>query len=81
APAAALAEYDTQADREIAHRKLAVAKQPLASRSLIWPQTDAARDETVPWMRPQGATDPTPKKTDTAATQAGIQLFEKSLQP
>jgi len=81
APAAALAEYDTQADREIAHRKPAVAKQPLASRSLVWPQTDARKDETVPWMRPQDATDPTPKKTDTAGTQAGIQLFEKSLQP
>lgn len=81
APAATLAEYDREADREIAHRKLAVAKQPLASRSLVWPQTDAGKDEAVPWMRPQGAGDPARKKTDTAAERAGIQLFEKSLQP
>ena len=81
APATTLADYDAKADRELAHRKLAVAKQPLASRSLVWPQTDAGKDEAVPWMRPQGAADTAPKKTDTAAEQAGIQLFEKSLQP
>jgi len=81
APATTLADYDAKADRELAHRKLAVAKQPLASRSLVWPQTDAGKDEAVPWMRPQGAAEAAPKKTDTAAEQAGIQLFEKSLQP
>ena len=64
--AATLADYDAKAEREIAHRKLAVAKQPLVSRSLVWPQTDAG---------------PAAKKTDTSAEQAGVQLFEKSLQP
>ena len=43
APAATLADYDALAEREIAHRKLATAKQPLASRSVVWPQTDATK--------------------------------------
>jgi peptidoglycan-N-acetylglucosamine deacetylase len=71
APAATLAEYDTQADREIAHRKLAVAKQPLASRSLVWPQTDAAKPTPAPAV----------KKTNDAADEAEMPKFEKWVQP
>ncbi len=43
APATTLADYDTLADREIAHRKLAAAKEPLAPRSVVWPQTGAGK--------------------------------------
>ena len=71
APAATLAEYDTQADREIAHRKLAVAKQPLAPRSLVWPQTDAAKPTPAPAA----------KKTNAAAAEAEMPKFEKWVQP
>jgi peptidoglycan-N-acetylglucosamine deacetylase len=71
APAATLAEYDTQADREIAHRKLAGAKQPLASRPLVWPQTDAAKPTPAPAA----------KKTNAAAAEAEMPKFEKWVQP
>lgn len=34
-----VAEYDALADKEIARRKLALAAQPLASRSIVWPMS------------------------------------------
>ena len=37
--ATTLPEYDAQADRLIAHRSLAAAKEPLASRAVTWSQT------------------------------------------
>ena len=42
APVATLAEYDAQADGEIAHA-LAEAKEPLAPRSVVWAQSDSAK--------------------------------------
>lgn len=71
APAATLTEYDTQADREIVHRKLAIAKQPLAARSLVWPQTDAAKS----------APAPAAKKTNAAAAEAELPKFNSWVQP
>ncbi len=47
--AATLPDYDAQASKLIA-RKLAAAKQPLASRSVTWPQQDGAPErEELPW--------------------------------
>jgi peptidoglycan-N-acetylglucosamine deacetylase len=71
APAATLANYDAKADREIAHRKLAVAKQPLAARSLVWPQADAGKTAA-----------PAPvKKTNAAADETELPKIEKPVQP
>ena len=72
APAATLAQYDAQADLAIAHRKLAVAKQPLASRSLVWPQTDAVKP-----AAPASAA----KKTNASAGEADMPTFNKWVQP
>ena len=47
--ATTLPEYDAQADRLIAHRSLAAAKDPLASRALTWSQTGTGRGEVLPW--------------------------------
>ena len=71
APAATLADYDAKADREIAHRKLAVAKQPLAARSLVWPQTDASKP----------AASAAAKKTNAAADETELPKIEKPVQP
>ena len=58
APATTLADYDTLAEREIAHRKLAAAKDPLASRSVVWPQTGTEKTsgEELPWTSRRGNT-------------------------
>ncbi|HEY8246176.1 MAG TPA: polysaccharide deacetylase family protein [Hyphomicrobium sp.] len=46
--ATTLPAYDAQADRLIAHRSLAAAKDPLASRALTWSQTGTG-GEVLPW--------------------------------
>ena len=49
-PATTLAEYDAQAERLIAHRALAAAKEPLAPRALTWAQSsDGTGREASPW--------------------------------
>lgn len=49
-PASTLAEYDTRAQAEIANRKLALKKKPLASRSVVWSNADSkAGGEVLPW--------------------------------
>jgi peptidoglycan/xylan/chitin deacetylase (PgdA/CDA1 family) len=57
--ATTLARYDTLAENEIASRKLASAKDPLASRAVVWPQTgsgEQASGETLPWTQHSNAT-------------------------
>jgi len=53
ANATTLANYDTMAAREMEQRKLAIASQPLARRSVVWPVTGAANAEgtreVLPW--------------------------------
>jgi peptidoglycan/xylan/chitin deacetylase (PgdA/CDA1 family) len=71
APAATLADYDAKADHEIAQRKLAVAKQPLAARALVWPQTDAGKP----------AAPAAVKKTNAAADETELPKIEKPVQP
>lgn len=49
-----LADYDTLADRELARRKAAKSKQPLASRSVVWQQSgnDSPKNgEVLPWQQ------------------------------
>ena len=74
APATTLPQYDAQADLEIAHRKLAVAKQPLAPRSLVWPQTDAAKP-TAP------APAASAQKTSASAGETEMPKFNTWVQP
>jgi peptidoglycan/xylan/chitin deacetylase (PgdA/CDA1 family) len=62
--ATTLAHYDGLAEQEIASHKLASAKDPLASRSVVWPQTGAGEEnsgEVLPWTRPSVATGPATK--------------------
>jgi hypothetical protein len=55
--ATTLAHYDGLAENEIASRRLASAKDPLASRAVIWPQTGSGENsgEVLPWTRPSNA--------------------------
>jgi hypothetical protein len=79
--AVTLPDYDTLADREIAQRKVAVAKQPLAPRALTWPQSDADKggNETLPWSRPSGASQPT--KTNAPGNKKGVPWYKQWLLP
>lgn len=79
AGATTLAEYDTLADREIAHRKLASAKEPLASRSVVWPQTGAAKGgEVLPWAGQTGANEPA-SKAKALRKSEGVPWYEQWL--
>ena len=70
ATATTLPEYDAQANRLIAHRSLAAAKEPLASRALTWSQTGAGSGgEALPWAHPATVT-PSPDSQPTGATKA-----------
>jgi len=71
ARAATLADYDAKADHEIAQRKLAMAKQPLAARALVWPQTDAGKP----------AAPAAVKTTNAAADETELPKIEKPVQP
>jgi peptidoglycan/xylan/chitin deacetylase (PgdA/CDA1 family) len=78
---ATLADYDTLADRELAHRKLASAKEPLASRSVVWPQKEAEKSsgEVLPWAQRGGV--PQPAKAKALSKNEGVPWYEKWLQP
>ncbi len=83
APVTTLADYDTLADREITHRKLAVAKQPLASRSVVWPQGDAAKgsgEEVLPWAPRAGATQ-SATKAKALRKSEDVPWYKQWLQP
>jgi peptidoglycan-N-acetylglucosamine deacetylase len=56
--ATTLPEYDAQADRLITQRRGIAAKEPLARRSLTWPQAGSgSADEVLPWAHPTVTTD------------------------
>ena len=48
APATTVAEFDTQAQQELDKRRVVVADQPLAKRSLTWPLAAASRPPIEP---------------------------------
>ena len=82
APATTLADYDTLAEREIAHRKLAAVKDPLASRSVVWPQsgTESASGEVLPWASRRGSTQAA-TKTKALRKSEHVPWYEQWLQP
>ena len=67
-PVTTLAEYDAQADRLIAQRKLAAVKEPLAPRALTWSQSDGTSGpgRPLPWASPH-ADSGTPSQQPTPA--------------
>lgn len=80
-PATTIKDYDTLADRELQRRKLASDKAPLASRSVVWAQSEGAGDgeEVLPWSRPGG--DDAPKKAKATNGGEGVPWIPKWLQP
>jgi peptidoglycan-N-acetylglucosamine deacetylase len=73
APSVTLPEYDALADKEARRRTAVLAKQPLADRSVVWPESSgkaaipaSAEPEELPWQpkKPAGQTpaarEPTP---------------------
>jgi len=78
---ATLDDYDTLASREIAHRKVVAAKDPLASRSVVWPPTGSAPEgaEVLPWSRP--AASHAPKRNKVRADAKSVPWYEQWLQP
>lgn len=82
APATTLADYDTLAEREIAHRKLAAVKDPLASRSVVWPQsgTERASGEVLPWSSRRSGTHAA-TKTKALRKSEHVPWYEQWLQP
>ena len=89
-PATTLPEYDTLADREIARRKVASTKQPLAPRAVTWPQADAVAGptadaakpaETLPWATPAAAAQLPPKAQTSAAQPTKAKATGKKATP
>ncbi len=80
--ATTLAEYDAQADKLIARRDGAALKQPLAVRSVVWPQAGSAEDrkEALPWSHPSEPTMPA-TKTKALSKQADMPWYIQWLQP
>jgi peptidoglycan/xylan/chitin deacetylase (PgdA/CDA1 family) len=81
-PATTLAEYDTQAERLIANRKLAAAKDPLASRALTWPQSGSG--ETLPWASPAagpGVASQQPIAANASNEKATVPWYKQWLLP
>lgn len=64
-PVTTLPEYDAQAERLIAHRAAAAAKDPVASRAL----THGAGNEMLPWKRTAAGTDPQQPEGTQASNQ------------
>jgi hypothetical protein len=89
-PATTLSEYDTLADREIARRKVASTKQPLAPRAVTWPQGDTTPEETanaakpaetLPWATPAAAAQLPPKAQASQAQPAKAKAAGKKATP
>ena len=83
--ATTLPEYDAQADRLIAQRKGIAAKEPLASRSLTWPQAGSgSAGEVLPWTHPAVTTDANSHQTgSTTASNKGpsVPWYKQWLMP
>lgn len=60
ANATTLTEFDTLAARKLEKRRLAAAKQPLTTRSVVWPATEGVNEdgerEVLPWEKKPGPT-------------------------
>ncbi len=83
--ATTLPEYDAQADRLIAQRKAIAAKEPLASRSLTWPQAGSgSAGEVLPWAHPAVTTGANSQQTgSTTASNKGqsVPWYKQWLMP
>ncbi len=79
-PARTLPEYDAQAGKLIA-KKLAAAKDPLATRALTWPQSPAtAGGEVLPWTT--HSTDPPRPSTAKATNEtASVPWYKQWFMP
>jgi peptidoglycan-N-acetylglucosamine deacetylase len=78
-----LAAYDAEADTELAGRKLAAAKESLAPRSLVWPQSGSAKTakEVLPWAHPTAAKLPATKTSASLRKEPGMPWYMQWLQP
>ncbi len=78
--AVTLADYDTLADRELAKRKRAANDDPLATRSVVWPQSGAtgSTGEVLPWAKDAK---PTATKAKALTKSEGLPWYEQLLQP
>jgi peptidoglycan/xylan/chitin deacetylase (PgdA/CDA1 family) len=83
--ATTLPEYDAQADRLMAQRKVIAGKEPLASRAVTWPQTGGgATGEVLPWAHPTVTTgvDSQPTGSTTASNKgAPVPWYKQWLMP
>jgi peptidoglycan-N-acetylglucosamine deacetylase len=81
-PVTTLAEYDTLADRELARRKLAATKEPLAPRSVVWAQKDSEKSagEVLPWT-PRAGAKQGPTKVQALRKGEGVPWYQQWLQP
>jgi peptidoglycan/xylan/chitin deacetylase (PgdA/CDA1 family) len=76
-----LADYDTLADREFSHRKIASTKRPLASRSVVWPQSGAKQKSTrevLPWAHDRK---PVATKAKALRKSERVPWYDQWLQP
>jgi peptidoglycan/xylan/chitin deacetylase (PgdA/CDA1 family) len=85
APATTLAKYDAFAEQELAKRRHHAANEPLAPRSLVWPQSDAAATgnapkEALPWAQPSQVK-ATVSKTAGSTKSEAMPWFMQWLQP
>ena len=74
--ATTLPEYDTQAGRLIAQRKVIATKEPLAPRALTWPQAGTgSAGEVLPWAHPAVTTGANSQQTgSTTASNKGLSV-------
>ncbi len=81
-PATTLADYDTLADRQIAHRKQAAAKEPLAPRSVVWAQSGAQAEsgEVLPWAS-RGDNTQSVTKAKALRKSEHVPWYQQWLQP
>ncbi len=83
--ATTLPEYDAQANRLIAQRKVIAAKEPLASRSLTWPAAgNGSADEVLPWAHPAvtSETDSQPTGSTNASNKGpSVPWYKQWLMP
>ena len=77
--ATTLAYYDAKAAREIERRRLAIAKQPLANRSVVWPAAGGAntsgKQEVLPWENKARSTTRRKKRRARRASNSWYSWF------
>jgi peptidoglycan/xylan/chitin deacetylase (PgdA/CDA1 family) len=77
-PVTTLKAYDKQAERLIAHRGTAAAKDPLATRALTWGQSQTVEHEVLPWAVPGAAAAPA---STTSSQQATVPWYKQWFTP